>query len=395
MAKRTGVSLLTDLQVRRAKPGRHADGAGLHLVVSATGARSWVLRVQHRGTRTDYGLGAVSDTSLADARTKSAELRKVVRAGGDLYAARDKQEEVPPSFREAAEACHEARKAGWRDRHADAFLATLKLHVYPSMGRLRVDSVDANDVIVALKPLWTAKPAAARKIRQRIGTVLDFAAGRGWRRSGMPRDAVRPLLSTQAKPGNFAAMPYVQVPAFVSLLQERQATTGRLALLFTILTAARSGETRSAMWSHIDFEARCWMRPAGLMKGGKDHVVTLSPSAIAVLEQAKALRTTLTDSLVFPGSGGRVLSDMTLSKAMRAENVPVTVHGFRSSFRTWAAEQMPTIPEPVAEAALAHAVRDAVERAYQRANFIDMRRKLLDAWGNFCDGRNNVLQLVG
>ena len=280
MAKRTGVSLLSDLQVRRAKPGRHADGAGLHLVVSATGARSWVLRVQHRGSRTDYGLGALSDLSLADARTKAAGLRKVARSGGDPVSARDKREEVPPSFKEAAEACHEARKAGWRVRHADAFLATLKLHVYPSMGRLRVDSVDANDVVLALKPLWTTKPAAARKIRQRIGTVLDFAAGKGWRRSGMPRDAVRPQLARQAKPGNFAAMAYADVPAFVSVLRDRQATSGRLALIFTILTASRSGETRSAMWSHIDLEAKTWTRPAALMKGGQEHVVTLSAFAI-------------------------------------------------------------------------------------------------------------------
>ena len=386
---------LTALKVKTAKAGRHGDGSGLYLLVSNTGAKSWVLRVVCSGDRRDIGLGALSDATLEEARDKARVLRKVARAGGDPIAERDKAKLTIPTFKAAAEACHEARKAGWRTRHADAFLSTLKLHVFPKIGSLRVDSVDEKDIVAVLSPLWRDKPAAARKLRQRMGTVLDFAKGSGWRSTGAPRDGLRPLLSKQDRPGNFASMPYSEVPVFMTELIDKTDTAGRLALQFTMLTAARSGEVRSAMWSHIDFETRTWTRPAALMKSDQEHVVTLSPAAIAVLNRAKKLRTTLADASIFPGSGGRMLSDMSISKAMRDAGRSETVHGFRSSFRTWAAEQMPTMPEAVCEAALAHVVPDQVVRAYQRSKFVDMRRKLLDAWGDFCGGHSNVLSLVG
>lgn len=386
---------LTALKVKSAKPGRHGDGAGLYLLVSNNSAKSWVLRVQAGGKRRDIGLGALSDATLEEAREKARVLRKAARAGGDPIAERDKSKCAIPTFKVAAEACQAARKAGWTDRHADAFLSTLKLHVFPKIGSLRVDSVDEKDIVAVLSPLWRDKPAAARKLRQRIGTVLDYAKGSGWRSTGAPRDGLRPLLSKQDRPGNFASMPYADVPPLVSVLNGKADTAGRLALLFALLTAARSGEVRSANWSHIDLEARTWTRPASLMKGGQEHVITLSPAAVAVLNRAKGLRTTLADALVFPGSGGRQLSDMTVSKALRDAGRTETVHGLRASFRTWAAEQVPTMPEAVAEAALAHVVPDQVVRAYQRAKFIEMRRKLLDAWGDFCTGHSNVLSLVG
>jgi integrase len=189
-----------------------------------------------------------------------------------------------------------------------------------------------------------------------------------------------------------ASMPYADVPAFVEGLNAKPDTAIRLALLFTILTAARSGEVRSARWSHIDMDAKEWRRPADMMKAGEAHVVTLSPAAMAVLKRAQALRTTLADTLVFPGGRGRIADD-TMSKIVRP--LGATVHGFRSSFRTWAAEQMPTMPEAVAEAALAHMIPDQVVRAYQRAKFMEMRRTLLDAWGAFVEGHSNVLRLVG
>jgi integrase len=380
--------------VKSAKAGRHGDGAGLYLLVSDTGARSWVLRVQVGGKRRDIGLGALSDASLLEAREKARELRKAARAGLDPIALRDKGKITIPSFKAAAEACHEARKAGWKSRHADAFLSTLKLHVFPKIGSLRVDSVDEKDIVAVLSPLWRDKPAAARKLRQRMGTVLDFAKGSGWRSMGAPRDGLRPLLSKQDRPGNFSSMPYSEVPPFMAVLTGKVDTAGRLALQFTILTAARSGEVRSAMWSHVDLKARTWTRPASLMKGGEEHVVTLSPAAIAVLTRAKRLRTTLADVAIFPGSGGRMLSDMSITKALRDAGRTETVHGFRSSFRTWAAEKMPTVPEAVCEAALAHVVPDQVVRAYQRAKFIEMRHKLLDAWGEYCLGHDLASSLV-
>ena len=387
---------LTALKVKTAKPGRHGDGSGLYLLVSNTGAKSWVLRVVQAGDkRRDIGLGALSDATLEEAREKARVLRKVAHAGGDPIAARDKAKCAIPTFKAAAEACQAARKAGWSDRHADAFLSTLKLHVFPKIGTLRVDSVDEKDIVAVLSPLWRDKPAAARKLRQRIGTILDYAKGSGWRLMGAPRDGLRPLLSRQDRPGNFASMPYSEVPPFMTVLTDKPDTAGRLALQFAILTAARSGEVRSALWSHVDLEARTWTRPAGLMKGGQEHIVTLSPAAIAVLSRAKRMRTTLADAAIFPGSGGRMLSDMSISKALRDAGRTETVHGCRASFRTWAAEQMPTVPEAVCEAALAHVVPDQVVRAYQRAKFVDMRRKLLDAWGDFCSGHSNVLSLVG
>ena len=386
---------LTALKAKTVKAGRHGDGAGLYLLVTDTGARSWVLRVQVAGKRRDIGLGALSDATLEEAREKARTLRKVARAGHDPIAMRDKAKLTIPTFKAAAETCHVARKAGWKARHADAFLSTLKLHVFPKIGSLRVDSVDEKDIVAVLSPLWREKPAAARKLRQRMGTVLDFAKGSGWRATGAPRDGLRPLLSKQDRPGNFASMPYNEVPPFMTRLADKADTAGRLALQFTILTAARSGEVRSAMWSHVDLEARTWTRPASLMKGGQEHIVTLSPAAIAVLGRAKKLRTTLSDAVLFPGSGGRILSDMSISKAMRDAGRPETVHGLRASFRTWAAEQMPTVPEAVCEAALAHVVPDQVVRAYQRAKFVEMRRNLLDAWGDYCVGVCNVLSLVG
>jgi integrase len=385
---------LTAKSVERAKPGRHADGQGLYLLVSATGAKSWVLRVQVRGRRRDIGLGSSAELELAEARDKARELRKIAKSGRDPIAARDKAKAIVPTFEDAAKACHEARGRGWEQRHADAFLASLKQHAFPRLGRLMVDSVDEKDIVAVLSPLWHDRPAAARKLRQRINTVLDYAKGHGWRPMGAPRDSLRPLLAKQSRSGNFSAMPYADVPKFVAALQARPVSAGRLALLLAILTAARSGEVRSARWSHIDLEARTWTRPADLMKSREPHVVTLSPAAAAILETAKQLRTLSSPDLVFPGTRGRSLADMTLLKIVKADAGPFTVHGFRAAFRTWAAEQMPTIPEAVAEAALAHSVPDAVVRAYQRAKFIELRRKLLDAWGAFVEGSSNVVRLA-
>ena len=383
---------LTTTSVKHVKPGRHAAGEGLYLLVSDTGAKSWVLRVQVRGRRRDIGLGSLAElSSLSDARDRSRELRKVAKSGRDPIAARDKAKVETPTFEAAAAACHEVRGRGWEKRHASAFLASLKQHAFPRLGRLFVDSIDERDIVTVLSPLWQEKPAAARKLRQRINTVLDFAKGNGWRPIGAPRDSIRPLLAKQGRAGNFAAMPYEDVPEFVAVLRAKPITSGRLVLLFAILTAARSGEARQARWSDVDREARTWTRPAALMKSRESHVVTLSPAAVAVLELAEQLRGLSTADLAFPGSGGRPLSDMTLLKIVKADAGPYTVHGFRAAFRTWAAEQMPTIPDAVAEAALAHSVPDAVVRAYQRAKFVELRHKLLNAWGSFCVGDDGAV----
>lgn len=383
---------LTALKVKSAKPGRHGDGGGLYLLVSKTGAKSWMLRVQSEGKRRDIGLGSATDFTLEEARDKARELRKVAHTGGDPIAARDKRDVAPPTFEKAARACHEALSPGWSERHASAFLSTLELHAFPKIGSLRVDSIDEGDLLTVLSPLWTSKPAAARKMRQRLGLVLDFAKGHKWRTTGAPRDGLRPLLSKQADPGNFASMPYEEVPAFMTDLMGSKSSVGKVALEFTILTGARSGEVRSAMWSHINLEKGEWNRPGALMKNGKAHTITLSPEARAVLDRARRFRTTLKDCLIFPGTGGRQMSDMTIAKHVR--DTGFTVHGFRSSFRTWAAEKMPAVPEAVAESALAHTIPDAVIRSYNRAKFLAMRRTLLDAWGRYVTGAaGDIIQL--
>jgi integrase len=385
---------LTATKVKHAKPGRHADGLGLYLLVSESRAKSWVLRVQVHGRRRDIGLGSIAELELEEARDRARELRKIAKSGRDPIAARESVKVTVPTFEAAAEACHkEGPPRRWQKRHADAFVASLKQHAFPKLGRLLVDSIDENSIVAVLAPLWHEKPAAARKVRQRIRTVLDFAKMSGWRPTGAPTISPRASLGKQPRSGNFAAMPYADVPAFVAELRSKPVSAGRLALLLTILTAARSGEVRNARWSQIDLEARTWTRPAAVMKSGAAHVVTLSPAAVAILETAKPLRT-LSSDLVFSGTRGQPLTDMALLKIVKAEAGPFTVHGFRAAFRTWAAEQMPTIPEAVAEAALAHSVPDAVVRAYQRANFIELRRKLLDAWGAFVGGDSNVIRLA-
>jgi integrase len=301
-----------------------------------------------------------------------------------------------PTFEAAADACHkEGPPSRWQERHASAFIASLKQHAFPKLGRLLVDSIDENSIVAVLAPLWHDKPAAARKVRQRIRTVLDFAKVSGWRSTGAPNISPRASLGKQPRSGNFAAMPYADVPEFVATLRDKPTSAGRLALLFAILTAARSGEVRAARWSQIDLDARTWTRPAELMKSREPHIVTLPPAAVALLDEAKQLRTLSSADLVFPGANGRPLADMTLLKIVKADGGDFTVHGFRAAFRTWVAEQMPTVPEAVAEAALAHTVPDAVVRAYQRAKFMDLRRKLLDAWSAYCAGKqDNVIRLA-
>lgn len=385
---------LTATSVRHAKPGRHPAGEGLYLLVSSTGAKSWMLRVQVHGRRRDIGLGSIAELSLEEARDKARALRKVAKSGGDPIAERNKAKVIVPTFEVAADACHkEGPPSRWQKRLSDQFIASLKQHAIPKLGRLLVDSVDENNVVATLAPLWHDKPAAARKLRQRIRTVLDFAKAQGWRSTGAPTISPRASLGKQPRSGNFPAMPYADVPAFVANLRGKGASVGRLALLFTILTAARSGEARKARWSQIDPDAATWTRPADLMKAGEAHVVTLSPAALAVLEAAKPLCMDKSD-LIFPGTKGQALTDMALLKIVKAEAGAFTVHGFRAAFRTWAAEQMPTIPEAVAEAALAHTVPDAVVRAYQRAKFMELRRKLLDAWAAYIGGESNVIRLA-
>lgn len=389
---------LTVRKVESAKPGRHVDGAGLMLYVKPTGAKSWVLRIQVNGRRRDIGLGAVSRyemlseldevpllekgvLTLAEARLKAATLRQMAKAGRDPVAELMRDRKPVPNFVEAARRAHEAKQPEWSAKTADSFWSTLEKHAFPHLGPILVSDVDAPTIANALTGIWMTKPQMARKVRQRIGLVLNFAEAQSWRASSMPNEAVSMLLPKQLEGGHFDAMPYQKVAEFVISLNEN-ISVGRLALLFLIFTAARSGEVRGARWSQIDVTERLWHRPANLMKGrnAKPHTVTLNKEAMVILEMARQFRRNSSD-LIFPNRSGGQLSDMALSSFM--DDIFGTPHGFRSSFRDWAAEKMPHIPDPVAEAAIAHKVPDKVVAAYKRTAFLEMRRVLLDEWGAF------------
>lgn len=378
------------------EPGRYQDGDGLMLNVGKGGSKSWLLRLQSGGKRREYGLGSLRDVSLAEARELAAGIGKKLRAGVDPLAEKRAALATVPTFRQAANEYHAEHRRGWKNgKHQAQWLATLESYVFPALGDMAVDAIIGPHIRDVLAEIWLEKPETARRVRQRIGAVLDYAHAKGWRSSEAPMRSLGKGLPRQPKKdGRFAAMPFAEVPAFLGTLGERF-SYGRLALSALILTAARSGEIRGATWNELDLEAATWTVPAERMKAGKVHIVPLPPAALAIFEKAATLKLAASEH-VFPGQKrGKPLSDMTLMKIMRDAGQPFTVHGFRSSFRDWVAEET-NYPGEVAEAALAHAIPNAVERAYKRTDFLEKRRGLMDAWGTYCDGAagGNVVRLA-
>jgi len=265
-------------------------------------------------------------------------------------------------------------------------LTRLEKYAFPRLGKLQVQSVDADNIAEALRPIWTTKPETAVRTRDLILRTLRFARPDGALLETTLARAITDRLPAQPRNKNFAAMTYAQVPAFMAKLADKR-TMGALALQAVVLTATRSGEARGATWREIDFNEGVWTVPAERMKMKRPHRIPLSPQALAVLEAARAMPSAnlKADALVFPGATGKPLSDMTLTKILRDMKEPFTVHGMRSSFRDWAAEQT-SMPGEIAEAALAHAVPNAVEAAYRRTTFFEKRREMMDAWGTFCAG---------
>lgn len=402
---------LTIKQVQNAKAGRHADGNGLYLLVKPSGSKSWVLRVQHRGRRQDFGLGSVVTESikvaiplhkrrsltLTEAREKARIGRELAKAGINPAAEWRQEEEVAPTFREAVEQYHAQVSKAWRNgKHGDQWLNTLRTYAFPHIGELSVNAIDAAAVQRVLMPIWLTKGETARRVRQRIGVVLDYAHGKGWRVSEAPMRAVGQLLGgiKQPKGGNFAAMPYKELPQFVQKLRASEFSVGRVALQFLIFTAARSGEVRKARWSDIDSEAAEWRVPAENAKTGRLHIVPLPAPALDLLEEVRAVFGKEPDGLVFPGLSG-MMSDATLAKVLRVNGAAdYTVHGFRSSFRDWAAES--GFADAWAEAALAHTNPNRTESAYRRTTFFEQRKeRLMPAWASFCTAStSNVLRLA-
>ena len=365
------------------EPGRYSDGEGLILKLAAKGKGSWIVRIQANGKRRDIGLGTLADLPLGEAREAARALRKEMKAGIDVLAEREKEALVIPSFRDAAKLVHEEHKAAWKNgKHQAQWINTLETYAFPTLGDKLVSEIEGPAIRDALSPIWLTKPETARRVRQRIGSVLDWACAKGFRETEAPmRSVIRGLPRQPKKHGHFAAMPYPDLPAFVTWLRGRS-SVGRLALEFLILNASRSGEVRGARWGEIDVKKKLWTIPAERMKAGTAHVVPLSEASLDVLKRAKAFRSPVSD-FVFPGQNPRrQLSDMTLLKILRDKGDNYTVHGFRSSFRDWVAEKT-SYPGEVAEAALAHTIANKVEAAYRRTDYLDKRKPLMTDWAKF------------
>jgi integrase len=378
------VGRLSATAVKAAKlPGRYGDGDGLYLLIGPTGARSWVCRVQKNGKRRDIGLGSAKKVTLALAREKATTVRSQVEAGLDPIFERRKEEGIP-TFRQAAALVFAENKKNWRNaKHRAQWLSTLTTYAFPHFGDLAVSDIEGPHVRDALVAIWLDKPETARRVRQRIVMVIDWSIAKGYRTLPLPIAAMnKSLPKSRTKAAHHSALPYSQVSAFVGRLRERE-SVGRLAFEALILTAARSGEIRLAVWSEIDLDAKLWTVPPERMKADREHVVPLSSAAVDAFARAHAYRETRSD-LVFPGvRSGRPLSDMTLTKICRDMAIAAVPHGFRSSFRDWVAEET-DFDGAIAEMALAHAIENKVEAAYRRGNLLEKRRKLMDAWGAYC-----------
>ena len=389
---------LTPLAVKNAKPGRHADGAGLHLLVKETGARSWVYRFMLKGKSRDVGLGAAAGAdaiSLAVARDLASALRLKVKAGVDPLAERHREASealasaqaaqiAGITFKAVAEAYVAANEASWRnDKHRQQWRNTLASYVYPVMGELAVADIGTTHVLQILEPIWQGKPETASRIRGRIESVLDAAKARGYREGENParwRGHIAQILPPRSRltRGHHKAMPYEAIPAFMAKLHEREAMAA-LALEFVILTATRTSEVLGATWAEVDMDKAIWTVPASRMKAGKEHRIPLSPRAVVILEAVKPLG----KASLFPADKGGKLSTMAMAMLLRRMKLECTVHGFRSGFRDWAAECTGYAHE-VCEMALAHVIGNKSEAAYRRGDLFDKRRRLMADWATYC-----------
>jgi integrase len=399
---------LTAAGMRTAKPGRHGDGNGLYLLVRPNGTRFWLFRWVRKKRMREMGLGRAGDgraeVGLAAARDLAAGLMLMVKAGTDPLAQReaDAAAEVAAAqaaairgktFRQVADAYISANEAGWRNpKHRQQWRNTIDSYALPVCGDLPVADVATEHVMSILEPIWRVKPETASRLRGRIEAVIDYASAREWRTGDNParwRGHVANMLPSRnkvARPGHHAALPWAQMAGFMAALCA-QGGVGSLALQFAILTAARTGEVMGARWSEVDLTEAVWNVPGERMKAGRPHRVPLSGPAIAVLRALAPLRVSSrdTDAYVFPGRRrGRPLSSMAMLMLLRRMGRgDLTAHGFRSTFRDWCAEAT-THEGAVAEAALAHTVRDKVEAAYRRGDQFEKRRRLMAEWASFC-----------
>lgn len=382
---------LTAAQIRsELAPGKYFDGSGtgLFLFVKPNGSRFWVQRITIRGKRAELGLGSPPLVTLSQARDAAMENKRTARAGGDPL--RDKREAAAVlTFEDAARKVHELHKPTWRnEKHAAQFISTLETYAFPRLGSMKVGDVAAADVLAVLSPIWTTKRETARRVKQRIGTVMKWAIAQGWRHDN-PADAIAEVLPrTRQEKVHRKSLPYAQVAACMETVEaSRAGHSTKLAFRLLVLTASRSGEVRLACWGQIDWNAKggpIWSRPASVMKAKVAHSVPLSRQAVEVLQAAKSLSDSDDpEALIFPGAiPSKPLSDATLLKLVREQGFPVDIHGFRTSFKTWAQERT-NFSREVSEAALAHTIKDKAEAAYARSELMDKRRALGEAWAGY------------
>ena len=363
-------------------PGRHGDGNGLYLLVKPSGAKSWVLRTVVRGRRCDIGLGGYPLVSLAEARTAAFDSRKLARAGGDPLALRRRRD--IPTFEEAARTVIEIHKPTWRTggRSVGQWESSLRQYAFRRLGAKCVDTITTADVMAVLLPIWTEKSETARRVRQRISAVMKWAVAQGYRDDNPAGDAIAaalPRVSDMRR--HFRAVHHTEAANTIQVVRGSHASlAARLAFEFLVLTAARSGEVRGALWSEFDMAVAIWTIPRARTKGGREHRVPLSGRALAILDEARALDDG--SGLVFPAPAGRKqMSNSTLSQLLRELDIDAVPHGFRSTFRDWCSESA-RAPRDVAEACLAHVVK-GVEGAYARSDLLERRRHLMDRWAAY------------
>ena len=369
--------------VRSVRPGRYCDGQGLYLYVQSSGARSWVQRLVIHGRRRDIGLGSVALVPLADARELALINRRMAREGGDPLAEKHRLERMP-TFADAAARVLEQKRAGWREgRHPRSWWASLERYVFPWIGRRPVSEVTSAEVLDVLTPIWHAKAQTARRVRERMRAVLEWAVAMEYRTDN-PCDRVGSVLGPQqAAVEHMRALPHQDAPVAVAKVRASAAKpVVKLAFEFLVLTAARWGEVREAVWTEVDVDAAVWTVPAARMKAKRAHRVPLSPRALEILDAARTLGG---DPFVFPGRRNKPLSEKRLRQMLQRLAVAAVPHGFRSTFRDWAAEATDHRRE-VVEAALAHLVTNKVEAAYARSDLFGRRRKLMDDWAAYLGG---------
>ena len=376
---------LTPAFVRNvSQAGRYCDGQGLYLDVRPSGSRGWVQRLTIRGRRTELGLGGFPLVSLKEAREKAFANRKLARDDGDPLAEKRRAESMP-TFAEATGQVWKQLRPGWRSpQHAQLWLKSLERHAFPRIGEMPISEVTSADVIGILAPIWHEKAATARKLRQRIRAVMEWAVAMDLRPAN-PCDRIGPVLGAQGGlVRHMRALPHGEVASAIETVRASNARpVVKLAFEFLVLTAVRSGEVRGAAWTEIDRDAGVWTIPALRTKGSREHRVPLCCRALEILEETRMLGRG--SPLVFPGVRRKPFASTALSELLGELKIAAVPHGFRSSFRDWAAEETDH-PREVAEAALAHKVRNQIEAAYRRSDLFERRRRLMDDWAGYLAG---------